>query len=47
MQLSQKQKTFSIFLEFLKSRLNAEHIWKKGDFHNWFISEITDCEKRG
>ena len=32
MQLSQKQKTFSgLFSAFLKSRLNLEHIPKKGD----------------
>ena len=48
-QLSQKQKTFSVFFSaFLKSSLNFEHIQKKKDDpHSWCISVITDPEKPG
>ena len=46
MQLSRKQKTFSNFVAaFLKSSLNFEHFFKKGDPHCWCISEITDPQK--
>ena len=46
MQLSRKQKTFSeSFSEFLKSRLNFEHLFKKDDLHCWCFSEIRDPEK--
>ena len=46
MQLSRKQKNFSNFFStFLKSSLNFERFFKKGDPHCRFISEITDPEK--
>ena len=46
MELSQKQKTFlGTFLSFLKSLLNFNHSQKKGHFHRWRISEITDSQK--
>ena len=46
MQLSRKQKTFSeSFSEFLKSRLNFEHLFKKDDLHCWCFPEIRDPEK--
>ena len=39
MQLSQKQKTFSLFFSsFLKSSLNLEHFQKKDVPHSWCIS---------
>ena len=45
MQLSHKEKTFSyLFPEFLKSRLNFEHLKRKDDPHNFCISDITDSE---
>ena len=45
MQLSQKQKIFSeISSEFLKSRLNFEHLWKKHDPHSFCSSEMRDSE---
>ena len=48
MQLSRKQKTFSLFFcAFLKSSLNFEHFKKKDDSHSWGISKITDSEKEG
>ena len=48
MQLSQKLKTFSRFLNvFSKSRLSFEYFQKKDDAHSLFISEATACEKRG
>ena len=44
--VSRNQKTFSRFSSaFLKSCLNFEHFFKKGDLHCWCISEITDPEK--
>ena len=48
-QLSQKQKTFSVFFSaFLKSNLNFEHIQKKKDDpHSWCISVVTDPKKPG
>ena len=47
MQLSEKQETFSEnFFAFLKSTLNFEIFPTKKDPHSWFISEITDSEKR-
>ena len=46
-QLSQKQKVFSqFFFAFLKSTLNFEHFQEKYDPHSWFISDITDSQKR-
>ena len=49
MQLSRKQKTFSVFFSaFLKSNLNFEHIQKKKDDpHSWCISVVTDPKKPG
>ena len=48
MQLFQKQKNFSqYFYAVLKSKLNFEHFLKKDDPQTWYISEITDSEKRG
>ena len=47
-QLSLKPKTFSDFLvPFLESTSNFKHFEKKDDRHTYFISEITECEKRG
>ena len=47
MQLSEKEETFSrFFSEFLKSTLNFEHFPTKEHRQRWFISEITDSEKR-
>ena len=46
MQLSRKQKTFSnFFAAFLKSSLNFEHTFKKGDPNCSCIYEITDPEQ--
>ena len=46
MQLYRKEKSFShFFCAFLKSSLNFEHFFKKGDPHCWCICEITDPEK--
>ena len=48
MQLSRKQKTFSVFFPaFSKSSLNFEYFFKKDDPHSWCISEITDSENPG
>ena len=47
-QLSHKRKAFSeFFLKFSKCTLNFEHLQKKDDLHDRFISEITHSEKRG
>ena len=47
-QLDQKLTTFSqFFAAFWKSSLNFEHFQKKDVAHSLFISEATDCEKRG
>ena len=48
MQLCLKPRIFSdFFISFLESTSNFYHFEKKDD-HDWyFISEITDCEKRG
>ena len=47
MQLSQKEKTFSEFVfEFLKCKLNFERFQKNCDIYSWYISKITDSEKR-
>ena len=44
--LSQKQKTFSLFLAaFLISTLNFAHFQKKGDPHRRCICQITVSEK--
>ena len=46
--LSQKQKFFPRFFSaFSKSKLNFEHFQEKDDPHSVFISEATNCEKRG
>ena len=43
-----KSKTLSDFLvPFLESTSNFKHFEKKDDRHTYFISEITECEKRG
>ena len=48
MHLSEKLKTFSRFFNvFSKSRLSFEYFQKNDDAHMLFISEATDCEKRG
>ena len=48
MHLSLKPKIFSdFFVLFLESTSNFEHFEKKDDRHTYFISEITECEKRG
>ena len=48
MQLSLKPKIFSeILFPFLESKSHFELFEKKDDSHSYFISEITDCEKRG
>ena len=45
MQLSQKEKTFSQFLDaFFKSRLNFKRFEKENDPHNFCISKITDSK---
>ena len=47
-QLSQKQKTFSLFfIEFLKSVLNLEHLEKKYEYSVIVISNIIDSERSG
>ena len=48
MHRSLKPKNFSdFFVLFLKSTSNFKHFEKKDDRHTYFISEITECEKRG
>ena len=48
MELSQKQKRLSeIFSSFLKSILKFKHFQTKDEPHSWYISKITDSEKRG
>ena len=48
MQLSLKATIFSdFFVSFLESTSNFKHFEKKDDRHTYFISEITECEKRG
>ena len=45
MQLSQKLKTFSLFLPaFSKPRLNFEYFEKNDDSHSFYISEIKNSE---
>ena len=47
-QFSKKQKTYSqFFSEFLKSKLNFEHFFKKDNPHSLCISEIAEWERRG
>ena len=42
-----KQIIFSdFFVSFLESTSNFKHFEKKDDRHTYFISEITECEKR-
>ena len=48
MEFYSKPKIFShFFVSFLKSTSNFKHFEKKDDRHSYFISEITECEKRG
>ena len=48
MEFSLKTGIFSdFFLSFLESTSNFKHFGKKNDRHTYFISEITECEKRG
>ena len=48
MELSLKPTIFSdFFVPFLESTSNFKHFEKKDDRHTYFISEITECEKRG
>ena len=48
MEFSLKTAIFSdFFLSFLESTSNFKHFGKKNDRHTYFISEITECEKRG
>ena len=45
---SLKSNIFSYFLvPFLESTSNFKHFEKKDDCHNYFISEITQCERLG
>ena len=45
MQLSQKEKTFSQFLDaFFKSSLNFKRFEKENDPHNFCVSKITDSK---
>ena len=46
--LSQKQKTFSLFLlAFLKCALNLEHFEKTDEYPSLVISRIIDSERGG
>ena len=46
--LSEKQKTFSgLFIAFLKSAWNLEHLQKRDEYASLIISEIIDAERRG
>ena len=48
MELYLKPTIFSdFFVSFLESTSNFKHFEKKDDRHTYFISEITECEKRG
>ena len=48
MHVSLKPKFFSDFVvPFLEFTLNFKHFEKKDDRHFSFISEITECQKRG
>ena len=48
MEFSLKTAIFSdFFVSFLESTSNFKHFEKKDDRHTYFISEITECEKRG
>ena len=45
MQLSEKEKTFSQFLDaFFKSSLNLKHFERENDPHNFCISKFTDSK---
>ena len=47
-EFSLKTAIFSdFFVSFLESTSNFKHFEKKDDRHTYFISEITECEKRG
>ena len=46
--LYQKQKNFPGLLSaFWKSKLNFEYFQEKDDPHSVFISDATNCERRG
>ena len=46
--LPQKQKTFSgLFLAFLKSALNLEHLEKKYEYSSLVVSKVIDYEIGG
>ena len=48
MGFSLKTAIFSdFFVSFLESTSNFKHFGKKNDRHTYFISKITECEKRG
>ena len=48
MELCLKRTIFSgFFVLFLESTSNFKHFGKKDYRHTYFISEITECEKRG
>ena len=48
MQLSLNPKSFSgSFVPLLESTSNLKHFEKKVYRHNYFISEITDCQRLG
>ena len=48
MELCQKKKKISGFVfEFLKGRLNFEHLQTKNAPHSWCVSEIMDAQIRG
>ena len=47
MPLSLKQKTFCVFIPFLKCAWNLEHFEKKDEYPSLIISEIMDCERGG
>ena len=48
MELHLKPNIFSdFFVSFLESTSNFKHFGKKDYRHTYFISEITECEKRG
>ena len=45
--LSEKQKTFSgLFIAFLNSAWNLEHLQKRDEYASLIISEIIDAERR-
>ena len=47
-QLSQKQRTFSVFfIALLKCAWNLQHFQEKDGYPSLIISEIIDAERRG